>query len=126
MIPAWIELIRNRFARRKHDFVSVDAKRFSTNGRPYEIITSPPQSTYTPKVPEAAVTSPSLDGDTIAALSPPKQNDYFTRDAKYVSPAMSFSTPRPPSSGRCQGREWDPVNTYARPWSPTTGKSGMI
>lgn len=125
MIPAWIELIRKRFAR-KHDFVSVDAKRFSATGRPYEIITSPPQSAYTPKIPDAAVTSPSLDGDTIAVLSPQSQKDDFTRDAKYVSPTMSFSTPRPPSSGRYHGREWDPVNTYARPWSPSTGKGRMI
>ncbi|KAL8657081.1 MAG: hypothetical protein Q9226_002273 [Calogaya cf. arnoldii] len=125
MIPAWVELIRKRFAR-KHDFVSVDARRFSTTGRPYEVINSPPQSAYTPKAPQAAVTSPSVDGDTIAVLSPQSQTDYFTRDANYVSPTMSFSTPRPPSSGRYQAREWDPVNTYARPWSPTTGKGGMI
>ncbi|KAL8755290.1 MAG: hypothetical protein Q9199_003756 [Rusavskia elegans] len=125
MIPAWIELIRKRFAR-KHDFVSVDAKRFSATGRPYEIITSPPQSAYTPKIPDAAVTSPSLDGDTIAVLSPQSQKDDFTRDAKYVNPTMSFSTPRPPSSGRYHGREWDPVSTYARPWSPSTGNGGMI
>ncbi|KAL8848428.1 MAG: hypothetical protein Q9221_006535 [Calogaya cf. arnoldii] len=125
MIPAWVELIQKRFAR-KHDFVSVDARRFSATGRPYEVINSPPQSAYTPKAPQAAVTSPSIDGDTIAVLSPQSQTDYFNRDAKYVSPTMSFSTPRPPSSGRYQAREWDPVNTYARPWSPTTGKGGMI
>ncbi|KAL8806689.1 MAG: hypothetical protein Q9182_001217 [Xanthomendoza sp. 2 TL-2023] len=126
MIPGWIELIRKRFAP-KHDFVSVDAKRFSTNARPYEMMTSPPHSAYVPKTPETAVTSPSTDADTLAALSPQTPKEYYyTRDAKYVSPTMSFSTPQPPSSGRYHGREWDPINTYARPWSPTTGKGGVI
>ncbi|KAL8905531.1 MAG: hypothetical protein Q9171_006627 [Xanthocarpia ochracea] len=125
MIPAWIELIRSKFAR-KHDFVSVDARRYSANARPYEMITSPSQSAYTPKTPEAAVTSPSIGGDTIAVLSPRTPQDHSTRDAKYVSPSMSFSTPRPPSSGRFHGRGWDPSDTYARPWSPSTGKGGMI
>ncbi|KAL8682425.1 MAG: hypothetical protein Q9186_001546 [Xanthomendoza sp. 1 TL-2023] len=126
MIPGWIDLIRTRFAR-KHDFVSVDARRLSTNARPYEMMTSPPHSEYAPKTPEAVVTSPSIDGDTLAVLSSQTPKEYsFTRDAKYVSPTMSFSTPRPPSSGRYHGREWDPINTYARPWSPNTGKGGMI
>ncbi|KAI4233762.1 MAG: hypothetical protein L6R40_006994 [Gallowayella cf. fulva] len=119
MIPAWFDLIRKRFAR-KHDFVSVDARRHSGNARPYEMITSPPQSAYTPKAPEAVVTSPPIDGETIVVLSPQ------TREAKYVSPTMSFSTPRPPSSGRSHGREWDPVNTYARPWSPNANDKGGI
>ncbi|KAL8951972.1 MAG: hypothetical protein Q9222_002095 [Ikaeria aurantiellina] len=117
MIPAWIELIRKRFAR-THDFVSVDARRFSSKPINYEMITSPPQTAYSLKVPEAAITSPSIDGDTIATLSPQKHDEYFPRDAKYISPTMSFSTPRPPSSGRHQGREWDPASTHAPPWSP--------
>ncbi|KAI4191274.1 MAG: hypothetical protein L6R41_000201 [Letrouitia leprolyta] len=118
MIPAWFDLIRKRFSR-SHDFVSVDAKRSSAGPRHYEMITSPPQTAYTAlKIPEAAVTSPSIDGDTIAALSPENQQGYFPRDAKYVSPTMSFSTPRPPSSGRHHGREWDPASTHARPFSP--------
>ncbi|KAL8714842.1 MAG: hypothetical protein Q9220_001355 [cf. Caloplaca sp. 1 TL-2023] len=130
MIPAWIALIRKRFAR-THDFVSVDARRFSGKPLNYEMITSPPQTAYSLKVPEAAVTSPSstIDGDTIGALSPQtrKQRDgYFPRDAKYTSPTMSFSTPRPPSSSgrhqhQHQGREWDPASTHARPWSPNNG-----
>ncbi|KAI4151206.1 MAG: hypothetical protein L6R39_002088 [Caloplaca ligustica] len=118
MIPAWIDLIRRRFTR-SHDFVSVDAKRFSAGPRHYEMITSPPQTAYaTLKSPDAVITSPSIGGDTIAVLSPESQHDYFPRDAKYVSPTMSFSTPRPPSSGRHQGREWDPASTHARPFSP--------
>ncbi|KAL8943749.1 MAG: hypothetical protein Q9216_000855 [Gyalolechia sp. 2 TL-2023] len=118
MIPAWIDLVRKRFTG-SPDFVSADAKRFSAGPRHYEMITSPPQTAYTAlKIPDAAVTSPSIDGDTIAALSPENQLEYFPRDAKYVSPTMSFSTPRPPSSGRHQGKEWDPTSTHARPFSP--------
>lgn len=126
MIPAWIDLIRKRFAR-SHDFVSVDAKGFSTGPRQYEMITSPSQTAYaTVKTPQAAVTSPSIDGDTIAVLSPESQQDQFPRDAKYVSPTMSFSTPRPPSSGRHQDREWDPTSTFARPLPPSIDGSRMI
>ncbi|KAL8872989.1 MAG: hypothetical protein Q9174_001476, partial [Haloplaca sp. 1 TL-2023] len=123
MVPAWIELIQKKF-RRSHDFVSVDARGNTTAPRNYEMMTSPPQTafipqtTYTLKSPQPAIASPSIDGDTIAALSPQSKKDYFSRDAKYVSPTMSFSTPRPPSSGRHQGREWDPMSTHARPWSP--------
>ncbi|KAL8964939.1 MAG: hypothetical protein Q9183_004126 [Haloplaca sp. 2 TL-2023] len=124
MIPGWIELIQKKF-RRSHDFVSVDARGHATAARNYEMMTSPPQTAFTPHTPYAlqspqpAITSPSIDGDTIAVLSPQSQKDYFSRDAKYVSPTMSFSTPRPPSSGRHhQCREWDPVSTHARPWSP--------
>ncbi|KAL8970388.1 MAG: hypothetical protein Q9197_003838 [Variospora fuerteventurae] len=118
MIPAWVELIRRKITR-SHDFVSVDARRLSAGPHPYEMITAPPQTGYaTMKVPEAAVTSPSIDGDTIAVLSPENPQEYFPRDARYVSPTMSYSTPRPPSSGGHQGREWDPASTHARPFSP--------
>ncbi|KAL8898843.1 MAG: hypothetical protein Q9207_006497 [Kuettlingeria erythrocarpa] len=126
MIPAWIELIRKRFTR-SHDFVSVDAKDISAGPRQYEMITSPSKTAYaTVKMPEAAVTSPSIDGDTIAVLSPESQQDQFPKDAKYVSPTMSFSTPRPPSSGRHQDRGWDPASTYAQPFPPSTDGSRMI
>ncbi|KAL8840327.1 MAG: hypothetical protein Q9170_001342 [Blastenia crenularia] len=126
MITAWIELLRKNFTR-SHDFVSVDAKRFSAEPRHYEMISSPPHTAYTAlKIPEAAVTSPSIGGDTIAVLSPENHQDYFPKDAKYVSPTMSFSTPRPPSSGRHQGREWDPASTYAQPFSPEFDRLGRI
>ncbi|KAL9604781.1 MAG: hypothetical protein Q9219_000229 [cf. Caloplaca sp. 3 TL-2023] len=135
MIPAWIDLIRRRLHRshHHHDFVSVDARRLSAVPRHYEMINSPPQTAYTAlKIPEAvAVTSPSIDGDTIAALSPENQQGYFPRDeAKYVSPTMSFSTPRPPGSSRRnqhhRGREWDPASTYAPPFSPDVDSGARI
>ncbi|KAL8933742.1 MAG: hypothetical protein Q9211_005615 [Gyalolechia sp. 1 TL-2023] len=118
MVPAWFEFFRESFTRWRND-ASVDVTESSADPRYYEMITSPPRTAYTAlKIPEAAVTSPSMEWDTIAVLSPENQQDYFPRDAKYVSPTMSFSTPQPPSSGRHQGREWDPATTHAPPFSP--------
>lgn len=119
MIPAWIELIKRPFAK-SHDFVSVDARRFSTNAKHYEMITSPPARPLdTPREPESAVVSPGNDWIT---LSPSGKVDYFGKEAKYTSPTFSFSTPRPPSAGRGYGREWDPERTYAKPQKDSSGK----
>lgn len=40
MITGWVKLLTRPF-RRSHDFVSVDARRFSTDPRHYEMILSP-------------------------------------------------------------------------------------
>ncbi|KAL8740017.1 MAG: hypothetical protein Q9190_007235 [Brigantiaea leucoxantha] len=119
MISAWMTLIRKRLSG-SHDFVSVDARRLSAQPRQYEMITSPPRTASSSKSPDPLVASPSIDGDTIAALSPSdQQKEYFTsttRESRYASPTLSFSTPRPPSSsGRLPGREWDPASTHAKP-----------
>ncbi|KAI4190226.1 MAG: hypothetical protein LQ348_003690 [Seirophora lacunosa] len=126
MVPAWIGLIRKRFTR-SHDFVSVDAKRLSTGPRHYELINSPPQTGYTSlKTPEAVVTSPSIDGSTIAVLSSESPHEYFPRDAKYFSPTMSFSTPRAPSSGRRHGQGGDLASTHARSFPPGIDDSRRV
>ncbi|KAI4112912.1 MAG: hypothetical protein LQ345_006015 [Seirophora villosa] len=126
MVPAWIGLIRKRFTR-SHDFVSVDAKRLSTGPRHYELITSPPQTGYKSlKTPEAAVTSPSIDGSTIAVLSPGNAQEYFPRDAKYFSPTMSFSTPRAPSSGRHHGQGGDLASRHAHSFQPGIDDSRRV
>ena len=119
MITGWIELIKNPFTK-KNDFVSVDARRFSTGHKikDYEMITSPPScASDMPKEPQAAVVSPSSEyDDSISAFSPQSQTDHFGKELKYVSPTLSFSTPRPPSAGRGgAGREWDPASTHAKP-----------
>ena len=124
MIAGWIDLMRKPFTR-SNDFVSLDARRFSTNpnNKNYEMITSPPSrasrvvSTDTPKEPPSAMLSPSSEhDDSISAFSPSSKTDYFGKEVQYVSPTLSFSTPRPPSAGRgSMGREWDPISTYARP-----------
>jgi len=92
MVLGWIDLFKRRWVYR-HEFVSADARRLSNDPRP--AVMSPLSSHSTP-----------ISPDTDA------KNDYFGRTTRaYLSPAQSFSTPRPPSSGR---REWDPRATQAR------------
>ena len=127
MITGWIELIRKPFIK-SNDFVSVDARGHSAGPKTknYEMITSPPSRASravmeTPKEPQTAILSPSSEyDDSISAYSPNSQTDYFAKEFKYVSPTMSFSTPRPPSAGRGPGREWDPTSTHAKPSNTRT------
>ena len=118
MIPAWFELFKRPFTR-NHEFVSADARRFANDTKNYEMITSPPSRPLdTPKQPEAAVVSPGAD--SISTFSP-SSPDYFGKEATYLRPSLSFSTPRPPSAGRSYGREWDPSNTHAKSSRPDNG-----
>ena len=130
MLLGWVDLIRRPFNKR-NDFVSVDAARSYPNNHPknYEMITSPPSTTYAmPKPINPLVTSPRPEREEHSSqfphspLSPSSQytNDYFgnnkeagssgsrhlsfslPQEADYKSPTLSFSTPRPPSAGRYQ------------------------
>ena len=138
MIVGWADLIRQPFTRRRTDFVSVDARRFSNNSKSYEMISSPPTQIHNmPKVPEAVVTSPAAKEDGLSPLaqSPDSNytNDYFCKevehkpssfgqDADYKSPNLSFSTPRPPSAG--QGFTRQPSVSYSqRLTSPERGRA---
>ena len=119
MITGWIELIRKPFVK-SSEFVSVDARRFSAshNIKNYEMITSPPShASRDPKEPPSAILSPRSEyADSISTFSPSSKTDYFGKEVQYVSPTLSFSTPRPPSAGRGGvGREWDPCSTHAKP-----------
>ena len=119
MITGWIELIRKPFAK-SSEFVSVDARRFSAshNIKHYEMITSPPaNASREPKEPPSAILSPSSEyEDSISTFSPSSKTDYFGKEVEYVSPTLSFSTPRPPSAERRGvAREWDPASTHAKP-----------
>lgn len=107
MFRGWFELFTNQFSPRE-EFVSADARTRPTDVRAYEMISN---STFpSMKTPEPRVRSP-----TPVRLSGARSPDLteFGRDARYTSPKMSFSTPRPPSSSQ-HGREWDPQATYAR------------
>ena len=147
MIYGWIDLVRGGF-RRSHDFVSVDARRLSTAPHDFEMVSRP---IYTSKSAEQRITSVSSDGetDTIRELSPSSKTDLYASEKAYVTPSLSFSTPRPPSSGRRnstasrapsigriegfpsrqsslvrpQGREWDPSATHAKPLRSNSGFS---
>ena len=124
MVTAWIDFFNQKFRRSQPEFVSIDARMHPSGAGEYKMITSP-ASTYrgidTPRIPEKAIFSPSME-DRLNAVSPSSMSsmntktDYFSKEARYTSPTLSFSSPRPPSaSGRSMtGREWDPTATHAK------------
>lgn len=122
LFPAWGTFLRRKFAH-KHDFVSVDARRFSADPRNYEMIQSPPQTAY--KSSEPHLMSSPADRDSTATFSPSSKSDYFGKEATYASPVLSFSTPIPPSAGvPQQGREWNPESTHAKGSRSNTSGDG--
>ncbi|KAL9103423.1 MAG: hypothetical protein Q9163_001525 [Psora crenata] len=153
MLSGWRDLMKRPFARRKTDFVSVDARRFSADPKQYEMIMSPPSRSYSmPDEPERAITSPLAKEDGLSPLpqSPPTHYDDDLVDREthlrhginpYPRPQLSFSTPRPPSLGRtysrdtvdgrssskgdqAAGRSFSPSRlTIGRPFTPSTTAS---
>lgn len=114
MVIGWVELIRKRF-NRSGEFVSVDARRYSNDPRNYEMLIGTTQATL-PRSPDPLLASPS---DSSVTFSPITRTDYYGTEAKYASPTLSFSSPRPPTSAVMAAREWDPRSTYARGTPPT-------
>ena len=144
MVPAWGKLFKRTFTR-SHDFVSVDARRYSADPRTYEMLASP-SITSPPAAKTPGLDIKSLDAnmetsssfspdfsqrgnqDYTSKLSPPSEQDYFgsgykpqNPEARYLTPSLSFSTPRAPSAGRGVGKAsgqayptWDPRSTHAR------------
>ncbi len=108
MITGGIDLFRQRFSRSR-EFVSVDARRFSNDPRTYEMLRATPQATI-PKSPDPLLASPA-DSSSVT-FSPITKTEYYGTEAKYASPTLSFSSPKPPSSSAT--REWDPRSTHAR------------
>jgi len=140
MLIGWVQLFRSTFSKRRTEFASVDARRFSNPPKNYEIITSPPPRTAENtaiKAPEPVITSPPLKeeyGLSPLAQSPRSSSSHYTdsvdysgkdfaeyqhpnygKEAHYISPTLSFSTPRPPSAGGPQSREH---NRLQRSFSP--------
>ncbi|KAF2186912.1 hypothetical protein K469DRAFT_686135 [Zopfia rhizophila CBS 207.26] len=110
MFTAWWELIRSKFSS-KREFVSLDAKQYTSDARHYELM----KVANSPlKPPESAVTSPSTDFDPYRR-SLTGTPDYFGKEIQreYRSPNLSFSTPRSPSQVAMRV-EWDPRATHAR------------
>lgn len=129
MVPAWVKLFK-RTVTRSHDFVSVDARRYSADPRTYEMLASP--SIVSPpaaKTPGLDIKSLDADMETsspfspdfsqrdkqdyTSKLSPPSEQVYFgseykiqNPEARHFTPNLSFSTPRAPSAGRGVGRAW--------------------
>ncbi|OJJ72399.1 hypothetical protein ASPBRDRAFT_538196 [Aspergillus brasiliensis CBS 101740] len=107
----WAEFFKSRVTP-PIEFVSVDARR-TPDPRAYEMISGSSLPPY--KTPEPVVRSPS-PARTMGARSPEaKGGQHYGREARYVRPSMSFSSPRPPSA--TQGgpeRDWDPEATFAK------------
>ena len=103
---------------RRDEFVSMDARGNGTHSRAtYEMYRSNPI-----KSPEPLLSASPTDMSSSTfyrSYSPAKELDEplgLSRDAKYHTPALSFSSPRPPSAARQAsfGRDWDPASTFAR------------
>lgn len=117
MVTGWAELIRKRF-NRSGEFVSVDARRYSKDPRTYEMLIGNTQATTTlPRSPDPLLlASPTNSSVTFSPIIKSSE-EYYGSDAKYASPSLSFSSPRPPpppSSAVFAAREWDPRSTHAR------------
>ena len=144
MLMGWIDLVRRPLTKR-NDFVSIDARGYSTSPKGYEMMTSPPTTTSEmPKIPDQIVTTPRSEhdeGSSPVSQSPPSPSSQYTNDyyfhkepdskiqhqpsfspppqeADYKCPKLSFSTPRPPSAGRSFSRD-----SYGRPYQPQTGRT---
>jgi hypothetical protein len=118
MVLGWKDLIQRRLLR-KNEFVSADAHR--NDPRTYEMLSGNPQPLNL-NPPDRAYTSP------MSPESPwedPDKSGHYGGVRTYVTPATSYSVPRPPSSGT--NRDWDPRMTWAKshpvatmPGYPTT------
>ena len=123
MMQGWIDLFKRKM-KRKHEFVSADARRLSTDPRTYEMLSGNPQP-LNMQSPDRTFSPSDVHRSSRAFKSPLERNsvsfavDSDTKHADrydgkvrtYVSPVSSYSTPRPPSSGG--KREWDPKMTHA-------------
>ncbi|KAL2014555.1 hypothetical protein VTN00DRAFT_2080 [Thermoascus crustaceus] len=121
MLVGWVKFFKSKFVH-SNEFVSADARGHLGDTRAYEMLSS--SASHQLKMPEPTVTStsPTDISSSKSRLSGGKSaegGDYFGREAKYTSPAMSFSSPRPPSSAHGNySRDWDARATFARP-NPT-------
>ena len=111
ILKAWLEFFRTKFSS-KREFVSLDAKRFSSDARTYELLRIGNPAL---KSPETAVTSPAANAFDTYRRSLSGTPDYFDKEVQreYRSPTLSFSSPRAPSQVAMRV-EWDPRATHAR------------
>jgi len=107
MFTGWYEMVMGK-VKPNNEFVSADVRAFKDPSS-YEMLSRDRESG---KTPEPFVSQP------ITPLSPAQKSgretpDYFGREARYKSPARSFSNPKPPQGGQT----WDPAATNARPFA---------
>ncbi|PYH87889.1 hypothetical protein BO71DRAFT_392620 [Aspergillus ellipticus CBS 707.79] len=125
MFMGWAEVAKSRVGK-PGEFVSADPRR-TPDSRTYEMLSNnglPPYNatattttttTITTKEPEPVVRSPS-PARTMGTKSP--DGAFYGREARYVRPARSFSSPQAPDTYGAV-REWDPEATFAKGHSPT-------
>ncbi|KAE8387465.1 hypothetical protein BDV23DRAFT_186371 [Aspergillus alliaceus] len=106
MFLGWAEFFKLKFGRNQ-EFVSVDARTKTPDTRTYEMLES--TGLQSCKSPEPIARAPSVARSVARTMSP--EGSHYGREARYVRPSMSFSSPRPPSAS--QGRDWDPQATFA-------------
>ncbi|KAK2785353.1 hypothetical protein FQN53_007793 [Emmonsiellopsis sp. PD_33] len=128
MILGWIDLFKRKLGRSR-EFVSVDARDRVGNNRSYEMINASSRNQVV-KSPEPLLPpSPSDLSMSTLRFSGGKETESYTREIKYTSPALSFSTPRPPSAThshnhrRTNSRDWNPQSTFAQ---STFSRSGNV
>jgi hypothetical protein len=108
MFVGWYEFFKEKFGS-KREFVSLDAKRFSTDARTFELLkVGSPGLVQT----KENVNQPEIFETKEAAHSPPAFGSPNSERA-YRKPTMSFSGPSPPS--RAENRtDWQAEDTYVR------------
>jgi hypothetical protein len=109
MYSGWLEFFRNKFSKNR-EFVSLDARNLAEHSRNYELKKFEGDAVQTPS--NVLASPPEIAGYNHFRSDTP---DYFTKETQreYVSPTLSFSTPRPMSRSAAQV-DWDPRSTHAR------------
>lgn len=130
MILGWIDLIKRKISPTR-EFVSADARAQGTSSRTYEMMDTRNDSIKSPEPLLSPVPSDmSMSTFNFAGSKVLESDAYATskREAKYTSPTLSFSTPRPPSASHNNNHnhnnktspEWNPQSTFARSGPPGT------
>jgi hypothetical protein len=112
VFTSWWHVVQARFGK-KREFVSLDARRFSSDARTFELLKVGQNAAL--KSPETAYTSPITFDPTDSYPYRRSETPDFLKESQrdYQSPKLSFSSPRAPS--QAAGRmEWDPRSTHAR------------
>jgi hypothetical protein len=115
MIAGWIDLIRRKVSPSR-EFVSADARAHNGSGRTYEMFSGSNQHAIKSPEPLLSATdsTKSLSTYRLSGSKNADQPELWCREARYTIPALSFSTPRPPSATHAFARDWSPRSTFAR------------
>ena len=134
MLVGWIDLIRRPLTQR-NDFVSVDARRAHSDHSPknYEMITSPPTTSGTPKTSNPVVvttTHSDHEGLSPLAQSPPSPSSQYTNDYypnnKEIDPNNYNHNNKSPQLSFSLKQEADyksPKLSFSTPRPPSAGRS---